>query len=102
MDAFDSMRAPTVKITLGTAAEGVNVLGTSTDVSLYATYVTSSSSVATPNARTSISISIFSKTQPATPSQTGSTSKASPGEAAMPGVFAGIMGFGLLGVVWSL
>ncbi|KAL8990894.1 MAG: hypothetical protein Q9177_000548 [Variospora cf. flavescens] len=92
MDAFDSMRAPTVKITLGTAAEGVNVLGTSTDVSLYATYVTSSSSVATPNARTSISISTFSGTQPATPSQTGSTSKASPGEAAMPGVFAGIFG----------
>ncbi|KAL9017113.1 MAG: hypothetical protein Q9185_005573 [Variospora sp. 1 TL-2023] len=78
MDAFDSMRAPTMKVTLGTGVEGVNFLGTSTDVSLYATYVTSSSSVTTPNARTSVSISILSGTQPATPSQTGSTSKASP------------------------
>lgn len=93
------MWASTAIVSLGTATEGKNVLGTSTDIGLYAASMTSSPSMTTSNARNSVIFSILPGTGLAPASRTGSPSKASSGKATISGAVAGILGVGWLGMV---
>ncbi|KAI4205787.1 MAG: hypothetical protein LQ348_001138 [Seirophora lacunosa] len=98
MDAYRIMWASTAIVSLGTATEGKNVLGTSTDIGLYAASMTSSPSMTTSNARNSVIFSILPGTGLAPASRTGSPSKASSGKATISGAVAGILGVGWLGM----